>query len=86
MRCITIGWRIRVPVVQSVAALNAGDILVKRGETVEIVIKGEDFESASSGVAIEDGVSGKRIRVRSSTGNGSISGTVAGQSLVYIEN
>ena len=86
VRCTSIGWRIRVPVAQSVAALNAGEVLVRRGETVEIVIKGEDFEIASSGIAIEDGVSGKRIRVKSSTGNGSISGTVAGQSLVYIEN
>lgn len=86
LRCHPIGWRIRVPVAQSVGSSNAGEILVKRGETVEIVIRGEDFEIASSGVAAEDGFSGKRIRVKSSTGGGSISGTVAGQSLVYVED
>jgi flagellar basal body P-ring formation protein FlgA len=86
LRCNIVGWRIRVPVAQAVGASNAGEILVKRGETVEMVIQGDGFEIASSGIAIEDGFSGKRIRVKSSTGNGSITGTVVGQALVSIQD
>lgn len=86
LRCYPVGWRIRVPVTQTAAGSNNGEILVKRGETVEIVIQGEDYEISSSGIAIEDGISGKRIRVKSSTGSGSITGTVMGQALVHIQD
>ncbi|MGB5077753.1 MAG: flagella basal body P-ring formation protein FlgA [Sphingorhabdus sp.] len=86
LRCYPIGWRIRVPVTPPAAAANSGELLVKRGETVEIVIQSDDFEITSSGVAAEDGFSGKRIRVKSSTGSSLITGTVMGQSLVYIQD
>ena len=86
LRCHPLGWRIRVPITQDAGRSGSSELLVKRGEMVQLVIQGDDFEIASSGIAIDDGFSGKRIRVKSLTGAGSITGTVAGQGLVHIED
>lgn len=98
LRCNAIGWRIRVPLTivapseakivtaEQVKTVESSDILVRRGETVEIIIRGNDFEVVTSGVAIEDGSKGKRVRVKSSTGTSALGATVVAQGLVYMED
>lgn len=98
LRCNAIGWRIRVPLANvarsgaktvnavQVKPLESGDILVRRGETVEIIVKGEGFEVVSSGVAVDDGAKGKRIRVKSSTGGPSLGGTVVAEGVIAMED
>lgn len=97
LRCNAIGWRIRVPltmarseakVVSAEAPLmpETDEILVRRGETVEIIIKGDDFEVVSSGVAVEDGRKGKQVRVKSSTGSTAHGATVVAQGVVYMQD
>lgn len=102
LRCNAIGWRIRVPLSSAVSGaapsdakiitaahvepLETGEILVRRGETVEIIIRGDDFEVMSSGVAAEDGRKGKQVRVKSSTGSSALGATVVARGLVYIED
>lgn len=97
LRCNAIGWRIRVPLVKTAVSeekiaspinnlqADSGEILVRRGETVELVIRDQDFEIMSSGVAQEDGRMGKQIRVKSSTGTSVLGGTVVARGIVHIE-
>lgn len=98
LRCNAIGWRIRVPLAsaarsepkivmaEQVNPAETGEILVRRGETVEIIIRGSDFEVVTSGVATEDGSKGKRVRVKSSTGAAPLGATVVAQGIVYMED
>lgn len=84
LRCNSVGWRIRVPTEQGSGPVNVGEILVRRGEMVEIRIKGMDFEIGTTGLANEDGYRGERIIVKTSTGGAGITATVVEQGVVYI--
>jgi flagellar basal body P-ring formation protein FlgA len=76
LRCKSLGWRIRVPLVQSAKAETASEIIIRRGDAVEVISGGNGFEVSTSGTAIEDGRLGKAIRVKSSTGTATTLGTV----------
>lgn len=86
LRCHPIGWRIRVPVNSRSGIVDADKILVRRGETVEVIFLAEDFEIASSGIASEAGFAGKRISVKSSTGGTMIVGTVVSEGVVHVND
>lgn len=70
VRCPSLGWRIRVPVAQPLAAKAATAPLVRRGDLVEIVAVGAGYSVSSSGTALEDGAKGAAIRIK--TGNTSL--------------
>lgn len=91
VRCAAIGWRLRVTLVAGVqtaapaqVALKAPEILVKRGDTVQLVVAGQGFEVSGSAVAMEDGALGKGIRVKSPTSKTPVSANVVGPSAVKI--
>lgn len=84
LRCNSIGWRIRVPTEQGGGPVNVGEILVRRGEVVEIRIKGQDFEIGTTGLANQNGYRGERIIVKTSTGGAGIAATVVEQGVVHI--
>lgn len=86
LRCYPIGWRIRVPTEGVTGSTNAKELLVRRGENVEIRFAGDNFEIISMGVATEDGYRGKRISVKSSTGNNALVATVTGEGAVNISD
>ena len=68
LRCKSLGWRIRVPLVRVTKAESPSDIIIRRGDAVEVISSGNGFEVSTSGTAMEDGSLGKGIRVKSSTG------------------
>lgn len=84
LRCKSLGWRIRVPLVQPVKAETASEIIIRRGDAVEVISSGKGFEVSTSGTAMEDGSLGKGIRVKSSTGTTTTLGTVTAAGTVQI--
>ena len=73
LRCPQLGWRIRVPIMRaggasasSVASARpaAAPPVVKRGDPVEVMVKGEGITVTTEAIAQEDGAPGARIRVR----------------------
>lgn len=90
VRCPALGWRIRVPVVQSArsSSMNTSqeqsEILVKRGEAVELIMDGDGFEVSTNAIAMDDGFFGKAIRVKTLTNNNSTIATVKKRGTVYM--
>ncbi len=84
LRCKSLSWRIRVPLVQSAKAETIPDIVIRRGDGVEVISSGNGFEVSTSGTAMEDGSVGKGIRVKSSTGTTTMLGTVTAAGTVQI--
>jgi flagellar basal body P-ring formation protein FlgA len=84
LRCKSLGWRIRVPLVQTTQAEAASEIIIRRGDGVEVISSGNGFEVSTSGTAMEDGSLGKGIRVKSSTGTATTLGTITSAGTVQI--
>ena len=68
VRCPDAGWRIYVAVAQSQTAQagepGGGEIVVRRGETVSIIVEGGGFSLSRQAVAMEEGAIGSWIQVR----------------------
>ena len=69
VRCESVGWRIRVPLVRQPAAAAAAvaakaEPLIRRGDQVELVAMTASFSVSTAGIAEQDGAPGDRIRVR----------------------
>jgi flagellar basal body P-ring formation protein FlgA len=84
VRCVPLGWRIRVPLVEAAKAHTPAEIIIRRGDGVEVISSGNGFEVSTSGTAMEDGSLGKGIRVKSSTGTTTTLGTVTAAGTVQI--
>ena len=84
VRCAALGWRLRVPL--SIAAGEASQIVVRRGDVVELSVAGVGFDLVTSATAIEDGSTGKFIRVKTSTGASIVSARVSGPGSVIAGN
>jgi flagellar basal body P-ring formation protein FlgA len=84
LRCKSLGWRIRVPLVRVTKAETASDIIIRRGDAVELISSGDGFEVSTRGTAIEDGSIGKAIRVKSSTAASITLGTVTAAGTVQM--
>lgn len=84
VRCLPIGWRLRVPVTVTVAAQSA--IVIRRGDNVELAVGGKGFSVVSNATAMEDGREGGFVRVKSSTGTSTVTGRVDGPGRVTISN
>jgi len=67
LRCSSLGWRIRVPLVTRAAAVEEGlpGFAVRKGDIVEVVARGAAFTVSTQAIAEQDGRVGARIRVRS---------------------
>ncbi len=92
IRCQALGWRIRVAVGGPTRATEssggppraAAEPIVRRGETVDLVISARGFSVSGSGVAEQSGAAGDRIRVRLANGNRVASGQVRADGRVAI--
>ena len=67
--CPTAGWRIYVAVDSRMGAASRfgqshGETIVKRGENVSILVRGNGFTLTRQGSAVEDGAQGEWIKVR----------------------
>ena len=64
VRCVALGWRIRVPVSGPTANSEASaQLLVHRGDTIELVARGAGYSVSSVGTALEEEPAGASIRV-----------------------
>lgn len=88
VRCQQIGWRLRVPVMQSGGEQAAGAIstpamrsaraepIIRRGDPVSLVVTTGSFTVSRQAVAEQDGAPGDRIRVRTEPRKPPITGQV----------
>lgn len=82
VRCPAIGWRLRVPVIVPLAARSA--VVIRRGDSVELAMGGNGFSVMSTAVALEDGREGGMVRVKSPTGQATMTARVEGPGKVAI--
>ncbi len=71
LRCPAANWRIRVPIARLAGATAGGqamatkaDMVVRRGDPVDLVAETSGFSVSVSGIAQEDGAPGSRIRIK----------------------
>lgn len=66
VRCVSLGWRIRVPLARGLSASAVREEpVIRKGDPVELIAGGRYFEVSTQAVAEQDGAPGARIRVRS---------------------
>ena len=82
VRCAAIGWRLRVPVIVPRAAQSA--VVIRRSDSVELAVGGKGFSVLSTAVALEDGREGAMMRVKSPTGQATMTARVEGPGRVAI--
>lgn len=87
VRCVPLGWRIRVSLVPSAQAQQAAaagparpqvraEPVVRRGDQIELVAISDSFTVSTLAVAEQDGAPGDRIRVRTERRNAPVIGQV----------
>ena len=71
LRCPAANWRIRVPIARLGAAQTVGmggfaraDMVVRRGDPVDLIAETNGFSVSVAATAQEDGAPGSRIRVK----------------------
>jgi flagellar basal body P-ring formation protein FlgA len=94
IRCLPLGWRIRVAITPlkhdatqdnaSIAASIAAPIVVQKGDAVELTISGDSFDVSASAIALDDGATGKSIRVKTLTSRNPVTAVVKGAGAVQI--
>ena len=81
LRCAPLNWRIRVPIARLGNAQNVAmgsvmgaraEIVVRRGDPVDLVAATDGFSVSVSATAQEDGAPGSRIRVKADGQNSPI--------------
>lgn len=76
--CPSKGWRISVPLIGAVAVPPRGEIVIHRGDAVELAFAGNGFAVTTSAVAVDDGREGGMVRVKSPTGASVVTARVRG--------
>ncbi len=86
IRCPSVGWRIRVPLVAASRRLPdaAAAPLVRRGDVVELIYEGEGFAATAPGTAMDDGAAGATIRVKTLTAAAPVTAMVSSTGEVRI--
>lgn len=87
VRCSEIGWQLHVPLAQqgsAGAADTVSPILIQRGESVQVAIKGDEFTLTYQAVATEAGRRGDPVRVKFSPSGKVLVATVSGKGKVEI--
>jgi flagellar basal body P-ring formation protein FlgA len=89
VRCPQLGWRIRVTVNSTNAALTrstpeAMQDLVQKGEAVEVVYEGTGFSISGTGIALDAAALGRPVRVKIPTSAVPLTMLVAGPGLVKV--
>ena len=76
VRCTPLGWRLRVAIEGSSSSAVLSEIVVRRGDPVEVIAAGRGFSVSSSGRALDEGAVGKTIRVKIPTSSSPVPATV----------
>jgi flagellar basal body P-ring formation protein FlgA len=85
VRCPEIGWQLRVAT-NTAATVNdaASPLLIQRGESVQVAIRGDDFTLSYPATAMEAGRKGDPVRVKFPSGGKVLVATVTGHGRVEI--
>ncbi len=81
--CPSRGWRVRVPLIGSPTAETA-EIVIRRGDAVQLAYVGSGFDVTTGAVAMEDGRNGGVVRVKTPTGASVVTARVRGPGAVAI--
>lgn len=84
VRCVPLGWRLRVPMKAATNGLDAAKPVIRRGEGVNVMIVGETYNVSYDGVAMDDGGVGANIRVKFPTQAAFLTATVTAPGRVQI--
>lgn len=89
VRCDRLGWRIRVPLSGAAApgqmrAQQQRDILVRKGDPVQLVAGNASFTVSRVMIAEEDGAVGDMIRVREDSKSAPVTGRVEPSGIVRV--
>lgn len=88
VQCEKLGWRIHVPLVRPPAAAMASaaakEMVVRKGDQVELVADGGSFTVSTLAIAQQDGAAGDRIRVRSGDKAAPVTAEVESQGRVVL--
>lgn len=80
VRCQSLGWRIRLPLMRSaavtLAAAAKAEPIIRKGDQVQLTAGNGGFSVSTVAVAEQDGSAGDRIRVRSEGKKGAVIGIV----------
>jgi flagellar basal body P-ring formation protein FlgA len=85
VRCAALGWRIRVPLITGIGA-SQGELLVRKGDNVELAFTGRGFDIVTTAIAQEDGRMGAPVRVKPPTGASLVTARVWRAGSVVIED
>ena len=87
VRCRALGWRVRVVVSShSLSSESPAEILIRRGDLVELVVRGAGFSASAPGTALDEGAAGKTVRVKIPTSAMPVSAIVIRAGMVAIED
>lgn len=79
VKCAPLGWRLAVGVSAPVSmAEQTSELAVKRGDVVELISRGSGFSVSSTGVALDEGATGKAIRVKMPTSSAPVRAIITG--------
>ena len=81
--CPSKGWRLRVQLIGAAAAQST-EIVIRRGDSVELAYLGSGFDITTGATALDDGRAGGVVRVKTSTGTAPVTARVRGPGAVAI--
>jgi len=81
--CPSRGWRLRVPLIGG-SPEETAEVVVRRGDAVQLAYTGSGFDVTTSATALEDGREGGVVRVKAPTGAATVTARVRGPGLVTI--
>lgn len=64
VRCVTLGWRIRLPVEGTVRGDNFAPVVMRRGDPVTVEYEASGFSITATGIAESEARKGEPVRVR----------------------
>jgi flagellar basal body P-ring formation protein FlgA len=82
VRCPALGWRVRVPIKQSVVAAESSETVIRKGEMVECVSGGPGFAVSTMMLALDNAAVGQPVRVKSPTSPIVVTATAKARGLV----
>lgn len=77
VRCAALGWRIRVVLAGASSAGAPEEVLIHKGDSIELVADGPGYSATFAATALDDGQEGGVIRVKIPTSVSPISATVS---------
>lgn len=88
VRCDRLGWRIRVPLASAAASTygrpQQREMLIKKGDPVQLVAGDATFSVSKAMVADEDGAIGDLIRVRESRNSPPVTGRIEPSGIIRV--